>query len=114
MLSRKPFFAPDVSSESATTSLKGYTDGYRSCSEAVQRSDDVTVDSTAVKKRIKVPVPMDADQKTDDSSTSQNLFTQKASERVPFSGKQIPHRPLLSQSLSNEEEWSSKVRKVYY
>ncbi|KAK0576925.1 hypothetical protein LWI29_025450 [Acer saccharum] len=111
VLSRKPFFAPDVSSESATTSLKGYTDDYRSCSEAVQRSDDVTVDSTAVKQRIKVPVPMDADQKTDDSSTSQNLFTQKASERMLFSGKQIPHRPLLSQSLSNEEEWSSKARK---
>ncbi|KAL5844155.1 hypothetical protein ACOSQ4_010113 [Xanthoceras sorbifolium] len=111
MLFRNPFFAPDVSSESATTSLKGYTDGYRSCSEAVQRSDDVTVDSTAVKQRIKVPVSMDADQKTDDSSTSQNLFTRKVSERVPFSGKQIPDRPLLSRSLSNEEEWSSKARK---
>lgn len=111
MLFQNPFYAPDVSTESATTSLKGYTDG-RSCSEAVQRSDDVTVDSTAVKQRIKVPVSMDADQKTDDSSTSQNHFTRKLSERVPFAGKQIPHRALLSRSLSNEEEWSSNARKV--
>ncbi|XP_044510817.1 uncharacterized protein LOC123229224 [Mangifera indica] len=111
-LGRTPFPLPDVSSESATTSLKGHTDDYRSCSEAVQRSDDVTVDSsTAVKRRIKVHVSMEADQKTDDSSTSQNPFTQKPLESLAFSGKQIPHRPLLSRSLSSEEEWSSKARK---
>ncbi|XP_031273102.1 uncharacterized protein LOC116131586 [Pistacia vera] len=113
-LGRTPFPLPDVSSESATTSLKGHTDDYRSCSEALQRSDDITVDSsTAVKHRIKVPLSMEADQKTDDSSTSQNLFTQKPLERLTFSGKQIPHRPLLSRSLSNEEEWSSKARKHF-
>lgn len=110
---RIPCFPPDVSSESATTSLKGHTDSFKSCSEAFQRSDDVTVDSTAsVKNRIKVYVPMDADQRTDDSSMSQNLYPRKPAERIQFSGKQIPHRPHLSCSLSNEEEWSSKARKV--
>ncbi|KAJ4701226.1 putative Phd finger protein [Melia azedarach] len=109
---RIPVFAPDVSSESATTSLKGHTDSFKSCSEAFQRSDDVTVDSiSSVKNRVKVPVPMDADQRTDDSSMSQNLFTRKPLERAQFSGKQIPHRAHLSRSLSNEEEWSSKARK---
>ncbi|KAH9756809.1 PHD finger family protein [Citrus sinensis] len=109
---RIPFFPPDVSSESATTSLKGHTDSFKSCSEAFQRSDDVTVDSAAsVKNRIKVYVPMDADQRTDDSSMSQNLYPRKPSERMQFSGKQIPHRPHLSRSLANEEEWSSKARK---
>ncbi|KAL6492849.1 hypothetical protein OROGR_032608 [Orobanche gracilis] len=39
-LSRHPFYQPEVSSESATTSIKGYTDNM------VQRSDDLTVDST--------------------------------------------------------------------
>lgn len=112
---RIPVFAPDVSSESATTSLKGHTDSFKSCSEAFQRSDDVTVDSiSSVKNRVKVPVPMDADQRTDDSSMSQNLFTRKPLERAQFSGKQIPHRAHLSRSLSNEEEWSSKARKVWY
>ncbi|KAK1384155.1 hypothetical protein POM88_021890 [Heracleum sosnowskyi] len=66
----------DVSSESATTSLKGYTDDYKSGNEAIQRSDDITVDSTiAGKRRIKFPVSMDNDQKTDDSSTSQQYHT---------------------------------------
>lgn len=109
------FFPPEVSSESATSSLKGYTDGYKSGSEAIQRSDDITVDSTvAGKRRIKFPVPMDNDQKTDDSSTSQQLFTPKPSDRASFSGKQIPHRPssVASWSYSGDREKQSKYRKV--
>ncbi|KAK6257449.1 hypothetical protein QUC31_000908 [Theobroma cacao] len=112
VLVHSPFFHPDVSSESATTSLKGHTDGYKSCSEAV-RSDDVTVDSTlSVKHRVKVPVSMDNDQRTDDSSTSQSLFVRKPTERVPFSGKQIPHRySLASRNGLDNAEWNSKSRK---
>lgn len=105
----------DVSSESATTSLKGYTDDYKSGSEAIQRSDDITVDSTvAGKRRIKLPVSMDNDQKTDDSSTSQQLFPSKPSDRVSFSGKQIPIRPssAASWSFSSEGEKRAKFRKV--
>ncbi|XWS25217.1 hypothetical protein CRYUN_Cryun27aG0050700 [Craigia yunnanensis] len=107
-----PFLHPDVSSESATTSLKGHTDGYKSCSEAM-RSDDVTVDSTiSVKHRVKVPVPMDNDQRTDDSSTSQSLSVRKPKERVPFSGKEIPHRySLASRNSLDNAEWNSKLRK---
>lgn len=55
-MARRSFFQPDVSSESATTSLKGYTDGCKSGNEAIQRSDDVTI---AGKRRIKLPVQMD-------------------------------------------------------
>ncbi|XP_011011925.1 PREDICTED: uncharacterized protein LOC105116326 isoform X2 [Populus euphratica] len=111
VLVSSPFFPTDVSSESATTSLKGNTDGYKSCGDAVQRSDDVTVDSTiSVKHRIKVSLTMDTDQKTDDSSTSQNLFTPKPSERMSFAGKQIPQRPSASYNILEEEEWSSKSK----
>lgn len=113
-LARHPFYQPEVSSESATTSIKGYTDGYRSGCEMVQRSDDITVDSTvAGKRRVKRPIAMDNDQKTDDSSTSQNLYTLKPMERVSFSGKQIPQRPsAASQNLSDDNEERSKFRKV--
>ncbi|KAL9394423.1 hypothetical protein Peur_013708 [Populus x canadensis] len=111
VLVSSPFFPTDVSSESATTSLKGNTDGYKSCGDAVQRSDDVTVDSTiSVKHRIKVTLTMDTDQKTDDSSTSQNQFTPKPSERMPFAGKQIPQRPSASYNILEEGEWSSKSK----
>lgn len=117
LLVHNPFFLPEVSSESATTSLKGHTDDYKSCSDAIQRSDDITVDSTvSVKHRIKVPVSMDADQKTDDdSSTSQIFLARKLTERAQFSGKQIPHRPssAASPNLSDEGGWRSKSRKVW-
>ncbi|KAK3030295.1 hypothetical protein RJ639_038388 [Escallonia herrerae] len=117
-LARSSYFPPDVSSESATTSLKGYTDDYKSGSEAHQRSDDITVDSTiAGKRRVKFPVPVENDQKTDDSSTSQQLFEQKPKERTSFSGKQIPHRAaqrpssIASESTSDDGEKRSKYRK---
>ncbi|PHU19878.1 hypothetical protein BC332_11029 [Capsicum chinense] len=92
-LTRHPYFQTDVSSDSATTtSIKGYTDGCKSGSEIMQRSDDISVDSSVAGKRlIKFPVSMDNDQKTDGSSTSSNPVTQKTA-RVSFSGKQIPYR----------------------
>ncbi|TYI44234.1 hypothetical protein ES332_A01G222600v1 [Gossypium tomentosum] len=112
VLVHSPFFHPDVSSESATTSLKGHTDDNKSCSEAM-RSDDVTVDSTlSVKHQAKVPVPVDNYQRTDYSSTSQSLCVRKPNERVPFSGKQIPHRySLASRNALDNAEWNSKSRK---
>ncbi|KAK8705471.1 hypothetical protein V6N13_049073 [Hibiscus sabdariffa] len=107
VLIRSPFFRPDVSSESATTSLKGHTDDNKSCSEAM-RSDDVTVDSTlSVKHQAKVAVPVDNYQRIDDSSTSQSLFVWK-----PFSGKQIPHRySLAARNALVNAELNSKFRK---
>lgn len=99
------FVSPDVSSESATTSLRG---GYtNSCSETIQRSDDITIDSTvAGKRRIRFPVAMamDNDQKTDDSSTSQ-ILTQTPTVRPVLAGKQIPHRP-LSRTTSDDVDKS--------
>lgn len=109
-LTRHPYFQPDVSSDSATTtSIKGYTDGYKSGSETIQRSDDITVDSgVAGKQRIKFPVSMDNDQKTDDSSTSPNPVTLKTA-RVSFSGKQIPYR--ASSNATDHEDKRLRYRK---
>ncbi|KAF2296775.1 hypothetical protein GH714_001878 [Hevea brasiliensis] len=113
VLVHSSFFPPDVSSESATTSLKGNADGYKSCSDAIQRSDDVTVDST-ISTKYQIKVVMDADQKTDDSSTSQSHFTRKPMERMSFAGKQIPHGASLASCNPLEEgEWSSKSRKRF-
>ncbi|CAI9764057.1 unnamed protein product [Fraxinus pennsylvanica] len=111
-LAHHPFYQPDVSSESATTSIKGYTDDYKPGSETVQIADDVTVDSTTTgKRRIKLPMSMDNDQKTDDSSTFQNLSTLKPIERISFSGKQIPERlSVASRNISDDVEKRSKYR----
>lgn len=102
VLVQTPFFLPEVSSESATTSLKGHVEDLKSCSEAVQRSDDVTVDSTvSIKHRNKVPLSLDTEQKTDDnSSTSQNPFSRKFAERGQFAGKRIPQRSSNSTSCN--------------
>ncbi|CAK9168146.1 unnamed protein product [Ilex paraguariensis] len=111
---RSSFFPQDVSSESATTSLKGHSAGYKSGSEAIQRSDDITVDSTVAGKRpIKFPMPMDNDQKTEDISLSQHIVTQKPAERASFSGKTIPHRPssVALRNLTDDEDKRSKYRK---
>lgn len=115
VLVRSPFFLPECSSESATTSLKGNTEGNRSCSEAVQRSDDVTVDSSvSLKHRLRVAVTMDTDPKLDDDcSTSQSHYNHRIPERVQFSGKQIPDRAsVISRNLSDDGGWRSKSRKV--
>ncbi|PIA31106.1 hypothetical protein AQUCO_05200002v1 [Aquilegia coerulea] len=114
VLVRSPFFLPDVSSESATTSLRGHVDDNKSCSEAIQRSEDITVDSAVSgKRRIMHPVPMDIDQKTDDSSTSQQVCIKNQPERPRFSGKQLPQRPasVASRNLADEEERRSTSRK---
>ncbi|KAF5203305.1 Phd finger family protein [Thalictrum thalictroides] len=114
VLVRSPFFMPDVSSESATTSLRGHVDDNKSCSEAIQRSEDITVDSAVSgKRRILHPVPMDIDQKTDDSSTSQQVCIRNQSERPHFSGKQLPQRPasVASRNLADDEERRSMSRK---
>lgn len=109
-----PYYQAEISSESATTSIKGYTDDYKSGSEIVQRSEDITVDSAvAGKRRVKMPLSVDNDQKTEDSSTSQNLYTLKPVERPTFSGKHIPQRHLqLRTTPPDKIEKQSKHRKV--
>ena len=113
VLVRTPYLLPDVSSESVTTSLKGNTDGY---SEAIQRSDDVTVDSTvSVKRRGKASGTTDDQRTEDDCSTSQNQFPRKPVERAQFSGKQIPNRPSsIATRNPMEDGWRSKSKKVFH
>ncbi|KAF9601388.1 hypothetical protein IFM89_019241 [Coptis chinensis] len=113
VLVRSPFFLPDVSSESATTSLRGHVDDNKSCSDAMQRSEDITVDSAlSGKRRVICPVQMDIDQRTDDSSTSQQFDAIKPTDRPLSSGKQLPQRPesINSRNLTDDEE-RSKLRK---
>ncbi|CAL5202912.1 unnamed protein product [Lathyrus oleraceus] len=115
VLVQSPFILPDGSSESATTSLKATTEGYRSCSEALQRSDDVTVDSSvSAKHRVRVAVSMDTDPKLDDDcSTSQSQYNHKIPEKMQFSGKQIPRRAsATSRNISEEDVWRTKSRKL--
>lgn len=114
VLVRSSFFPPDVSSESVTTSIKGHADDTKSCSEAIQRSDDITEDSTASGMcHAILPTHMDIDRKTDDSSTSQWPCTGKPTYKVPFAGKQLPQRPasIKSRNLANNGEKKSKLRK---
>ncbi|KAI6682424.1 hypothetical protein NL676_036305 [Syzygium grande] len=81
-----PFLATDASSESATTSLN-----YRSGNEAVQNSDEMTVDSSiSIKRRSKVPSHTSTAQKTDGSPGSQTIVIWKPTEKAPFSRKHIP------------------------
>ncbi|KAK9713812.1 hypothetical protein RND81_06G052700 [Saponaria officinalis] len=94
VLSRRPFMEYDGSSESATTSLRGHS---RSCSEAMQKSDDITADSALSSKRcIRFPLNIYIDRKADDSSASPRISTPKPTERVLFAGKQIPVRATLT------------------
>ncbi|XP_043712200.1 uncharacterized protein LOC122660988 isoform X2 [Telopea speciosissima] len=113
VLVNSPFVPPDVSSESATTSLKGH-DENKSFSEAFQRSDDVSVDSTVSgKRRFTIPMPMDMDQQTNESLTSQRSAARLVTESLPFSGKQLPNRPvsIASRNLTDDVERKSKLRK---
>lgn len=108
-LLRSPYFHPGISSDSATTSI------YNSGSEAIQRSDDVTVDSTSssIKKPPSHAGSMENDRKTEDSSTSQLVFARKRKQRVPFAGKKIPNRTLsISRNLSDDSPNRLKIRKV--
>lgn len=107
-LLRSPYFHPGISSDSATTSL------YDSDSEAILKSDDVTVDSSSsVQKPPSHAGSMENDRKTEDSSTSQLVFSRKHRQRVPFAGKKIPNRTLsISQNLSRDTANRLKFRKV--
>ncbi|CAH2067762.1 unnamed protein product [Thlaspi arvense] len=112
---RNPFPPPEVSSDSATTSIKGHQDSNISGSEAIQRSDDITIDSTAsVKRRGKGPILMDTDQKTDDSATSKGRYSRKPTESQIFSGKTVPRKHcIVSPSVSEDGDKDSKPKKQH-
>ncbi|XP_068641304.1 uncharacterized protein [Aristolochia californica] len=103
----------DVSSESVTTSLKSRPEDSKSCNEAVQQSDDITVDSMVSRKR-RVGFPqLDFDRKTEDSSTSQRAYTRRPMERISSSGKQLLHRPasVKTRHSGSDGEKMTKSRK---
>ncbi|CAN8240295.1 unnamed protein product [Cochlearia groenlandica] len=111
---RNPFSPPEVSSDSATTSIRAHPDSNVSGSEAIQRSDDITIDSTASgKRRGKGPMLMDTDQKTDDSATSKGRFSRKLTERQILAGKTVPRKHcIVSPSVSEDgEKGGSKPKK---
>ncbi|CAD5317496.1 unnamed protein product [Arabidopsis thaliana] len=112
---RNPFSPPEVSSDSATTSIKGHPDSNISGSEAIQRSDDITIDSTVTdKRRGKGPLLMDTDQKTDDSATSKSRFSRKLTERQILSGKTVPRKHcIVSPSVSEDGDNGSKPKKQH-
>ncbi|KAE9595938.1 putative chromatin regulator PHD family [Lupinus albus] len=113
VLAQRSFILPGGSSESATTSLKVNTEGNRSCSEVVQRSDDVTVDSSVPDKHhVGIAVSMDTDPKLDDDcSTSPSNYNHKIPERLQYFGKKIPQRASAISHKLDDGGWRSKSRK---
>ncbi|CAL0307848.1 unnamed protein product [Lupinus luteus] len=115
VLTQSSFTLPSRSSESTTTSLKVITDGNRLCSEVVQRSDDVTVDSSVSDEHHRFAVSMDTDPKLDDvCSTSHSHYNHKIAESVQYSGKQIPHRASAISHNLDGSGWRSKSRKLQH
>ncbi|KAK3155392.1 hypothetical protein QOZ80_2BG0202710 [Eleusine coracana subsp. coracana] len=93
------YLASGASSESATTSVNN-----KSYSGTMQRSDDVTVDSTiSGKKTIRFSLnSRDAERNTADSSRTLISFKRKLGERGSLAGKQLPYRPATtSQKLED-------------
>lgn len=109
VLVRSSFFPPGVSSESATTSINN-----KSYSGTIQRSDDVTVDSTVSGKRtIRLSLHNRAiDQSTEDSSTSQQSTKRKLADRTSYAGKQLQSRSASIAFRNSEDgERRSKLKK---
>ncbi|KAL6635194.1 hypothetical protein ACP70R_027865 [Stipagrostis hirtigluma subsp. patula] len=105
------YLAPGASSESATTSVNN-----KSYSGTVQRSDDVTVDSTiSGKKTIRFSLNnRDAERNTADSSKTLISFKRKLSERGSLAGKQLPQRPTIaSQKVEHGEKKTKDKREIF-
>uniref|UniRef100_A0A0D9VLI5 PHD-type domain-containing protein n=1 Tax=Leersia perrieri TaxID=77586 RepID=A0A0D9VLI5_9ORYZ len=100
--------AHGASSESATTSVNN-----KSYSGTMQRSDDVTVDSTiSGKKAMRFSLNnRDAEINTADSSRTLISFKRKFSERGSLAGKQLPQRSVASLQKSEAGEKNTKDKK---
>ncbi|RZR88937.1 hypothetical protein BHM03_00016601 [Ensete ventricosum] len=112
VLVRSSFFPTGTSSESATTSINN-----RSYSGTVQRSDEITVDSTVSgKNTIRFSLNnRDFDRNTDDSSTSQLSYKWKLANRESFGGKQLPRRStsIASRRSVEDGEKNAKAKKSF-
>jgi hypothetical protein len=100
------YLACGASSESATTSVNNRS--------YMQRSDDVTVDSTiSGKKTIRFSLKnRDVDRNTADSSRTLISFKRKLSERGPRAGKQLPQRPTIAAEKLEDEDKKTTDKKV--
>ncbi|XP_020257078.1 uncharacterized protein LOC109833708 isoform X2 [Asparagus officinalis] len=83
---RSYFYPPGVGSKSATTTFDN-----KSYSRTVQKSEDITVDTTASGKH-SIRFSFGRVRKTDDSSTSRPSFKWKISNWTSYYGKQLPGR----------------------
>ncbi|CAM0943875.1 unnamed protein product [Alopecurus aequalis] len=99
------YLTPGASSESATTSVNN-----KSYSGTVQRSDDVTVDSSiSGKNTVRFSLNNgDAERNTADSSRTLISFKRKLSERGPLAGKQLPQRSVSA--LQKLEDGKQKIK----
>jgi hypothetical protein len=99
------YLASGASSESATTSVNN-----KSYSGTMQRSDDVTVDSTISKKKtVRFSLnSRDAERNTADSSRTLISFKRKLGERGSLAVKQLPQRPAAA---SKKLEDGGKITK---
>ncbi|XP_062221873.1 uncharacterized protein LOC133921131 isoform X3 [Phragmites australis] len=102
------YLAPRASSESATTSVN------KTYSGTVQKSDDVTVDSTiSGKKTIRFSLNnTHAEGNTADSLRTLISFKRKLSERGSLACKQPPQRPAIaSQKLEDGEKKTKDMKR---
>jgi hypothetical protein len=99
------YLASGASSESATTSVNN-----KSYSGTIQRSDDVTVDSTISKKKtVRFSLnSRDDERNTADSSRTLISFKRKLGERGSLAVKQLPQRPAAA---SKKLEDGGKITK---
>ena len=108
-------FQSGASSESATTSINN-----RSYSGTIQRSDEITVDSTVSREHtIRCSLHnKNFDRNTDDSSSSQLSFKRKLADRASFAGKQLPQKSASNafwKSADGENRpKAKKVSNVYF
>ncbi|KAF3779872.1 Jade-1 protein [Nymphaea thermarum] len=111
VLYNSSFLPPDVSSCSVTTSLRGCTDDNKSWSEVMQRSDDVTVDSTLSGVRSSShPVHLDMEIKSSDRSKSIKPYARKRTDEMPTAGKHLPDQSVSGGFWSSTDEKGRKVK----
>jgi hypothetical protein len=107
------YLASGASSESATTSINN-----KSYSGAMQRSDDVTVDSIiSGKKTIRFSLnSRDAERNTADNSRTLISFKRKLGEKGSLADKQLPQKPAIaSQKLEDRgKKTRDKVCSFYF
>ncbi|CAN6480180.1 unnamed protein product [Victoria cruziana] len=111
VLYNSSFLPPDVSSCSVTTSLRGCTDDNKSWSEVMQRSDDITIDSTLSGFRSSShPVLLDMEIKSSDRSKSIKPYARKRTDETPIAGKHLPEQSVSGGFWGPTDEKGRKLK----